>query len=377
MQTNNSQTEFFPVKLLVVLVGSIIIAEIIAHSIINILPPLPYLTAALIDSAITAGLTFPILLLFSFRPLSKEIARRKEAEQVLQENKAFYQNLIEDQTELIFHLDKNGKINFVNEAVSRFWDRPADFFNGKDFNLLLSPTRDFQPFEPNLLNPIVTGEKRLVLSNGASRWVSWTVRALIGSNGIVDSFQAVGRDVTENHRSLEELRLVQAQMEQNIAARTAEIAQMNSTLRKEIVIRQQTEEDLKEREARLELIIEQTLAILWTTDLNLNITSLQGSALKSLDINPAWRYGDSIDEVFDPVDRQTILEAHRRAMKGEPTHYELKLKDRVFENHIRPYFNRSQELTGCIGVGLDITTMRQAEATIRIQTAALKAQPKI
>ena len=104
---------------------------------------------------------------------------------------------------------------------------------------------------------------------------------------------------------------------------------------------------------------------------------MQGSALKSLDINPAWRYGDLIDEVFDPADRQTILDAHRRAMKGESTHYELKLKDRVFENHIRPYYNRSQELTGCIGVGLDITTMRQAEATIRIQTAALKASQKI
>lgn len=377
MQTNNSQTEFFPVKLIVVLVGSIIIAEIIAHNIINLLPTLPYLTATLIDSAITAGLTFPILLFFSFRPLSKEIARRKEAEQVLQENKVFYQNLIEDQTELIFHLDKNGKVNFANEAASRFWDRSGDFFTGKDFNLLLSPTRDFQPFEPNLLNPIVTGEKRLILPNGAIRWVAWTVRALVGPNGTVDSYQAVGRDVTENHHSLEELRLAHAQMEDKIQARTAELAQINSTLRKEIVVRQQTEEDLKEREARLELIVEQTLAILWTTDLNLNITSLQGSALKSLDINPAWRFGDSIDEVFDPADRKTILDAHRRAMKGEPTHYELKLKDRVFENHIRPYYNRSQELTGCIGVGLDITTMRQAETTIRIQTAALKASQKI
>ena len=69
-------------------------------------------------------------------------------------------------------------------------------------------------------------------------------------------------------------------MEQNIAARTAEIAQMNSTLRKEIVVRQQTEEDLKEREARLELIIEQTLAILWTTDLNFKHHLVAGQRLK-------------------------------------------------------------------------------------------------
>ena len=373
MQKTNSREEFFPVRLLLVLVVAIVVAEIIAHSIINYFMPLPYITAALIDSAITAGLTFPLLLLFSYRPLSQEIARRKKAEEVLQENQAFYQGIIEDQTELIFRLDKSGKINFVNEAVSRFWGRPCEEFTGKDFNTLLSPTRDFQPFEPNLLNPIVTAEKRLILPNGTIRWVAWTVRALLGPNGTVSSYQAVGHDVTENHHMLEELRLAHDHLEDNILARTTELAQMNTTLRQEILVRQEYEEAMKEREARLELIVDQTLAILWTTDLNLNITSLQGSALKSLEINPAWRYGELIGDVFDPADRRTIIDAHRRAMKGEATQYELQLKDRVFENHIRPYYNRSNELTGCIGVGLDVTTMRQAEKTIRIQTAALKA----
>ncbi len=365
--------EFSPVKLLIILVGSVVVAEVGAHLLISYLPNLPYLLVALIDSLITAGLTFPMLLLFAFKPLAREMARRQESERALEESQALYQSIIEDQAEMIFRMDKFGKITYVNEAGARFWGRQSSELLGVDFNSVITQPHDPDHLEPNLLKPVVSAEKRIFLPGGAVRWVAWTVRAIIGAGGLVSSYQAVGRDVTENHRILEELRLARTHLEENVQLRTAELDKMNAALRKEISARLQVEETLRERESALELIIDQSMAISWTTDLNLNITSMQGSILQTLGINPAWRYGEPITDVFEPADRATILNAHRRALKGETSKYELRIKDRVFENHIRPYYNRSRELAGCIGTGIDITSLREAESTIRMQTDALKA----
>src|SRR5439155_20051393 len=83
-------------------------------------------------------------------------------------------------------------------------------------------------------------------------------------------------------------------------------------------------DELRESRTRLDLLLEQMPAILWTTDLDLRITSSMGAGLSGLSRRPADVIGMSLQEYFGTNDPGFApIDAHRKAMKGEPVSYEL------------------------------------------------------
>jgi diguanylate cyclase (GGDEF)-like protein/PAS domain S-box-containing protein len=115
-------------------------------------------------------------------------------------------------------------------------------------------------------------------------------------------------------------------------------------------------------EEPLWLITAQMPGLHWTTDQNLRITSNWGKALTSSKISPGALVGRSICEFLQCIDRHsTPIAEHYGALRGVPAHFEYTWKNRLWEMLLEPLRAASDEINGCLGLGIDITERKKSE----------------
>jgi signal transduction histidine kinase len=135
-------------------------------------------------------------------------------------------------------------------------------------------------------------------------------------------------------------------------------------LQKEISERQMIEQQLKVSNHQLELIMRQLPGILWTTDLQLKITSYRGAE----NIFPQFRKieGASVYDVFafSPV-LELAIRSHLTAINGEKLHFEYPLEPKTYEVSLEPMRDENDALIGCIALALDISQRKQEELEIK------------
>ena len=129
---------------------------------------------------------------------------------------------------------------------------------------------------------------------------------------------------------------------------------------------QHAETERDEGRARLGMIIEKMPAVLWTTDRDLRFTSSVGAGLEHLGLKPNQMVGSTIYDYFRTEDPEfPVIVAHRRALAGEATSYEIEWQNRGFESHVQPLRDAEGEVVGVIGVALDITDRRHLADQLR------------
>lgn len=125
--------------------------------------------------------------------------------------------------------------------------------------------------------------------------------------------------------------------------------------------RRRAEEALKESEARIEFLIEQMPAILWSTDTNLVITSSLGAGLTSLNLKPNETVGMRLQDYFQTADPNFYpVVVHRQALEGKSTTFEQEWQGKFFQAYLGP-LRREGGIVGCIGVAFDITARKKSE----------------
>ena len=115
-------------------------------------------------------------------------------------------------------------------------------------------------------------------------------------------------------------------------------------------------------------------AIFWSTDSELRVTSLQGSGLALLDLSPDVLNGVSLSEYFQRQnpDRR-FLDAHYRALEGEPSSFEAEWNGRAFHAHLEPLRGAEGLITGVIGVARELTDGRRADSEVRASERRFRA----
>jgi PAS domain-containing protein len=205
-------------------------------------------------------------------------------------------------------------------------------------------------------NPLVTGDPKIRFYAGAPL-VAPDGQAL-GTLCVVDR---VPRELTE----------AQTDALHALARQVVAQLELRRRLRSE---RQESDQALSEKETAIDLLANQTPAVLWSTDRELRITSSIGKALGAMGERPNQYAGTTLFEYFHTTDPEFApLAAHRKAILGESVAFEVEWSGRTFAAHVEPLRNADRTIKGVIGVALDITRQKRAESELRRSFSLLHA----
>jgi len=119
--------------------------------------------------------------------------------------------------------------------------------------------------------------------------------------------------------------------------------------------------------AKLRSLVEAIPAVLWTTDLDLRVSSLAGAGLQALNVRPEQFIGLPVGELFPgaPNEHRSLL-AHRKALAGEGCSFECSVQGRDLAAHVEPLRGPNGSVVGAIGAALDGTDRMVAGRALRL-----------
>jgi PAS domain S-box-containing protein len=123
----------------------------------------------------------------------------------------------------------------------------------------------------------------------------------------------------------------------------------------------------------LRSVVENAPMVLWAIDGEGIFTVSEGRALADIGLRPGQVLGTSAFELYR--DNPNIIVALRKALAGEEFTNELESAGRVFETRYCPLRDATGKVTGVLGVSIDITERRHAEAErAKFQAQLLQVQ---
>jgi len=138
------------------------------------------------------------------------------------------------------------------------------------------------------------------------------------------------------------------------------------------ILLQGARRELRQNRARLRLILDHLPAMVWTTDAGLRLTSLSGAVLSSFNVEPDEVVGRTISDLDHLIDLSAVLPAHRRALEGETATFEASLGGRIFDCSVEPLYSNGGQITGCVGLAVDITPRVEMHKALQESRQALE-----
>ena len=149
-----------------------------------------------------------------------DVTELRIAQRKLAESQALYEGIVESQTELVSLAKPDGELCYVNQAYARNYSLEPHELVGT--NLL-----DYVPTEARgeVMEHIkrvcdakatIESENQVVTADGQTRWIGWTNRAIVDSDGRVVAIHSVGRDI--DRRVVAEQRLKASEARYRILA---------------------------------------------------------------------------------------------------------------------------------------------------------------
>jgi PAS domain S-box-containing protein len=162
----------------------------------------------------------------------RDVDDDRRAKQQLAESEQRYRELVEHANSIILRWTHDGRITFLNEFGLRCFGYTSEEIVGRHVMGTIVPAtdshgRDLRRLMDQICANPAAFEQNInenTRRNGERIWVAWTNRIVFDSQGQVNEILSVGTDITERKRAEEAIRELNANLEQRVAERTAELA---------------------------------------------------------------------------------------------------------------------------------------------------------
>lgn len=190
------------VRFLIIVIGSILVAETLVMFFLALLPPLSPNLVAFLDAVLLAIVTFPVLYLALFRPLVRQITETQQAEERFRKAHEFSETIIKTIPFGMDIVDEEGRIVYLSEKLEAVLSKDAI---GKTCAAVYREGRDTCKDCP-VKQGIHVGETRSVEVEGilGERTFLITYTGMMQKNKKV--FLRVLEDITERRRAEDKLR---------------------------------------------------------------------------------------------------------------------------------------------------------------------------
>ena len=227
------------------------------------------------------------------------------------------EQLFDRANDIIFNINLDGRFTWVNPVASRLMKRPIDELVGLRFLELVRPdyrlaAKSFYQHQVDHLVPSTYYEFPVLSADGIEIWLGQYVQLILEGTRIVN-IQAVARDITA---------------------------------------RRHAEDLLRASEERLRAVVSNAPIILWAADRDGRFTLCEGYGLKGLGVESGDAVGRNVSDLYtDP----RIAGHLQRALAGDTFQTEITLDGPVFDSWYSPLRDATGNITGVIGVAVDIT----------------------
>ncbi len=130
----------------------------------------------------------------------------RKSKQQLRRSEGKYRLLVENQTDLIFEVDTEGRLQFVNPSYCKLFDKTEEALLGKSFISLVHEDdreRTAKAMEDLHQPPHTAYMEQRAMTKDGWRWLGWMDTAVLDDDGDVTAIIGVGRDITERKRAEE------------------------------------------------------------------------------------------------------------------------------------------------------------------------------
>jgi len=302
----------------------------------------------------------------------KDITERKRAEEALWESEAKWRYLVDNATDIITIVDRDGTFLFINRTVPEL--TPEQVIGTKVYDYITP--EHYDTIRESIERVFQTGEACTyelagVGPQGTTSWYHTRVGPIKDDGEVVAAMQ-ITTDITEHNRVEEALRQAQAELERRVEERTAKLARINEELHSEITERKRAEDRLKESEERFRALVESTSDWVWEVDANAVYTYASPKVKDLLGYEPEEIIGKTPFELMYPesakliaAEFKAIAEAQKPFERLENINLHRGGRLVVLETSGVPIFDANGDFRGYRGIDRDITERKHAEEALQ------------
>ncbi|RYD65302.1 MAG: PAS domain S-box protein, partial [Verrucomicrobiaceae bacterium] len=294
--------------------------------------------------------------------LELEVAERRHAAALLQQTEEMYRALFEHAVFGMFQITPQGRVLAANSALARIggyssieelMTSATDVFT----QLCADPNRVQEFIRSMHEHGSVTGfEGPMFRKDGTPMWTSTSARTVRDSKGEVLYFEGTLEDISARKRAEEVLESTNQELELRVQKRTTQLTRAN--------------EELRASHSRLEAVLSAVPVILWGTDRSGRFTFTAGNCWNLIGQQRERLIGKSVFEMYG--DHPQIVSNHQRVLQGEIVETTVELQGLILDARHVPLRDADGELRGMLGVAVDATEQKHAEAAMREQKEILQ-----
>lgn len=289
-----------------------------------------------------------------------DVTARKQDENKLRESEARYRNLVENTSEWIWAIDLSGRHFYSSQSVVDIlgWEREefqnlpmADLVHADDqallFNTFNQACREGKGWKGVLI--------RWRHKDGSYRFLESNAAPSYDSEGKLIGFQGIDRDVTQRLKDEGELKRHREDLEQLVEQRTGQ---------------------LRESEARFREVADAAPVQIWMSGTDKLCNFFNHGWLDFTGRTMEQEIGDGWIAGIHPDDHQRFLAAYGQAFDAR-SRFSLEFRLRHHSGGYRwvldtgvPRFDCSTHFLGYIGACIDIETIKETEAELKLAREA-------